>query len=100
MNLNIELTDEAKEDAALVVKWHDKQKEGLGDSFITNLNDTLEKIKNNPAAYKKVYRLVRQAALQKLLYVVLYKIDGQIITVHCIFHTNQKPVKKIKRLKK
>ena len=37
MNLTIELTDEAKEDAALAVKWYEKQKEGLGDLFITNL---------------------------------------------------------------
>ena len=100
MNLSIELTHEAKEDATLAVKWYDKQKEGLGDLFITYLNDTLENIKKYPAAYKKVHRLVRQAALQKFPYVILYKIDAQIITVHCIFHTSQSPGKKIKRLKK
>jgi hypothetical protein len=100
MSFNIELTDEAKEDAALGVKWYDEQKEGLGDLFIEYLDNTLEKIGNYPTTYKKIYRQVRQAAMQKFPYVILFKIVDKVITVHCIFHTSQNPKKKIKKLKK
>jgi uncharacterized protein Yka (UPF0111/DUF47 family) len=100
MSFTIELTDEAREDVTIAVKWYDGQKEGLGDLFIEYLDNSLEKIRNYPTAYKKIYRQVRQSAMQKFPYVILFKIVDEVITVHCIFHTSLNPKKKIKRLKK
>ncbi|MBS1920603.1 MAG: type II toxin-antitoxin system RelE/ParE family toxin [Bacteroidetes bacterium] len=100
MNFSIELSEEAREDVTLAVKWYDQQKENLGDFFITHLNSTLEKIRNNPASHKKIYRQVRQAAMQKFPYVILYKVKGNSITVYAVFHTKRNPKTKIRRLKK
>lgn len=100
MNFIIELTEDAKDDAFQAVKWYDKQKTGLGNLFIEYLNDTLKKIEALPTGYKKIYRQVRQAALKKFPYVVLYKVNRNIITVHAIFHTSQSLKKKLRKLKK
>ena len=91
---------EAEKDVALAVDWYSEQKAGLGKLFLHALNETIEKIIIYPRAYKKIYKQVRQAGLKKFPYVVLYTIDGNLITVYCIFHTSQNPRKKIKRLRK
>ncbi len=100
MNFSIELSDEAREDVTLAVKWYDQQKENLGDLFITHLNIALEKIRSNPASYKKIYRQVRQAAMQKFPYVILYKLSRNIVIVYAVFHTKRNPKIKTSRLKK
>lgn len=100
MSFIIELTDEAREDTAIAVKWYDEQKENLGDLFIDYLDKLFEKIRSYPTAYKKVYRQVRQAGMQKFPYVVLFGIKDEVITVYCVFHTSQHPTKKFKRVKK
>src|SRR5258708_33652263 len=93
-------TDEAREDAALAVKWYNEQKAGIGDSFLNYLSASLQKIQNYPTAYKKIYRQVRQAAVEKFPYVILFKVTGEVITVYAIFHTSQHPKKKFRKLKK
>jgi plasmid stabilization system protein ParE len=100
MIFSIELTDEAREDMTLAVKWYDQQKENLGDLFINHLNIAFEKIRNNPDAYKKIYRQVRQAAMQKFPYVILYKVTRNIVMVYAVFHTKRNPKTKTRRLKK
>lgn len=100
MTWEIQLTDSAWEDVFHAVKWYDEQKHGLGDTFIELMDKTIKSISENPDAYKKVYRQVRQASLQKFPYVVLYKVEKSKVVVYSVFHTSQNPKKKIKRLKR
>lgn len=100
MSFLIELTDEAREDISLAVQWYNLQKGNLGILFITYLNNAFIRIKNIPTANKKVYRQVRQAALQKFPYVILYKPAGNLIIIYAVFHTKRNPKAKIRRIKK
>jgi len=65
MSYSIELTEDARKDAAEAVKWYNEQRKGLGDIFVRYLNESLEKISISPQAYKKIYKQVRQASLSK-----------------------------------
>ena len=99
MNSSIRITEEAREDIDEAVEWYDEQKSGLGDLFLQRLNESFSAIQQNPASFKRVYRQLRQSALKKFPYVVLYKVENNIILIYCVFHTSKDPKKKLKRLK-
>ena len=94
MKFSISFTEEAEKDAEVAVVWYNEQQAGLGKLFLNALDHTIKKIVSYPTAYKKVHKQIRQAGLKKFPYVVLYSVDGSLVTVYCIFHTSQNPRKK------
>ncbi len=99
MSSLIKLTEEAKEDIRQAAEWYNEQKNGLGDLFLHQLNESLISIQRNPGSFKKIYRQLRQTAIKKFPYVVLDKTDNNAILIYCVFYTSRDPKKKLKRFK-
>ena len=73
------------------VDYYNSRQKGLGKRFYTVIVDTLERIRKMPLAASMVYDDVRYKVVDKFRYVILYKIQGDLIFIARIFNTHQQP---------
>jgi len=67
------------------------KKEGLGDEFVSEIEDTLKRIINNPKQYPKVKKDIRKALTNRFSYGIFFVFKNYIINVLSIFHTSRNP---------
>lgn len=77
-------------------QWYEKQREGLGDMFLSALDIGLKTIQSAPTANAKVKKNYRQARLNRFPYVIIYELIRSEIVVLTIFHTKRNPRQKYK----
>lgn len=72
-------------------QWYEGQRQGLGELFLTELENCLKKVQTTPEANGKVKKNYRQGKLQRFPYVIIYEIIQTEIIVLSIFHTRRNP---------
>jgi len=92
------IEEEAKVDISAAFYWYEDRQKGLGERFITVLDDCFNTILKNPGIYAKKYGEMRQAIVKKFPYVVIYEIENSKIIVYSVFNTNQDPEKWLERI--
>jgi hypothetical protein len=84
-----------KSRAILMIKdaydWYEKQKGGLGEEFLVELDLVFSKIESAPSYYGKIKGNFRQAVLKRFPYLVVYKIIRRTVIVFAVFHTKRNP---------
>ncbi len=100
MPFAIEIKEEAKTDIADAMAWYAAKAENLDIRFITAIEETLIKIQNTPAAFKKIYKQFRQTSIKSFPYVIVYQHQKNAVIVYAVFNTWQHPTKKLQRIKK
>lgn len=100
MAFQIVVKEEAKQDMNDAMQWYASKAENLDKKFLLAVEQTLSRIKQNPFAFKKVYKKFRQTAVKKFPYIILYEPEQNTIVVYSIFNTWQHPGKKLQRVKK
>ena len=76
--------------------WYKKQKQGLGEEFLGELDGCYDKLQLHPEYFGKIKKNFRQAALKRFPYVVVYEIIKSDVIVFAVFHTNRNTNSKIK----
>ncbi len=71
--------------------WYEIQLEGLGESFLDELDAGYKKIVTNPSYYSFLENGFRRILLNKFPYIIIYEILGKTIVVYAIFHTSRNP---------
>jgi toxin ParE1/3/4 len=89
--LNVVLTSNARNDIADAADWYEAKREGLGDEFLSRVDQALESIGSNPLAYRKVSGENRRCSLDKFPYALFFKIEGDAVVVACL-HAARNPV--------
>jgi len=77
--------------------WYEKQKEGLGDQFLDELERCYKKIKDSPVSYTNIKKDFRHILLKRFPYIVIYTIHKENVIVYSVFHTSQNPLKKFRK---
>jgi plasmid stabilization system protein ParE len=93
MRLPVAFRREARDEMDEVYGWYQRQREGLGEEFLTEVREVLERIRSNPEHYARRYRNVRRAMTHRFPYGVHYRIDKNRIIVIAVFHSRQDPRK-------
>jgi len=75
-------------------QWYEEQLEGLGESFLFDLEQANKKITTNPTFYSFQDDRYRRILLKKFPYIVIYEILDKEIVVYAIFHTSRNPNKR------
>lgn len=76
----------AKADIRRAAKWYERQREGLGREFVTEVDSALGRIEANPEQYEVVHREIRHAILRRFPYGVFYRIRADKISVFAVMH--------------
>jgi len=71
--------------------WYEKQSNGLGEIFLSELESSYKKIEVQPTFYSKIKKNFRKIRLKRFPYVVIYEILKAEVVVFAVFHTSKNP---------
>jgi ParE toxin of type II toxin-antitoxin system, parDE len=71
--------------------WYEKQRDGLGEEFFKELDLFFNKIRLHPEHFSKIKRSIRQAALKRFPYVIVFELIKTEVVVFAVFHTKRSP---------
>jgi plasmid stabilization system protein ParE len=66
--------------------WYEQQRAGLGDEFVTAVEQLFERISSMPEMYGVVTGDVRRAKLRRFPYVVYYRVLTDQVVVIAVLH--------------
>ena len=71
--------------------WYNRARPGLGDEFLTALDDTLRRVREAPDQYPAVHRGIRRALLKRFPYGVFFRFADDTVLVIACFHGRRNP---------
>lgn len=77
--------------------WYELQCEGLGTDFLQEVEMIFEGLKRNPDLYSYYEKPVRQVALNRFPYTIVYEVFNENLIIYSVFMTKQDPSKKRKQ---
>ena len=86
-----DITPEAEDDLAVAKAWCNRQRAGLGDEFIEQVEKVLHRISNMPAVASEVYPGVRRVVLRRFPYGIFYRDDEDQVAVIAVYHSKRDP---------
>ena len=83
----------AKEDIRDAARWYNKQSQGLGKRFTSEVRDSVRYIKQNPTACNIRYDQVRTAVLKVFPFMIHYTVDedNKTVIISAVLHTSRDP---------
>jgi len=72
-------------------RWYEDQREGLGFEFIDHVQQTLDRIAEDPLRYPIILRDIREAVLSKFPFAIFYRIKQDRVVIISIFHCSRDP---------
>lgn len=91
MNPPLIVNPEADADLADARAWYENQRAGLGDVFLSRVDEVFTRLQHTPKLYGKIFEDLRLARVHRFPYVVVYRIDDDQITVVAVYHTSRDP---------
>ena len=74
------------------VEYYNAQKEGLGNEFLENVIEALDRIGNYPNAWRQISDRARCCRTQRFPYGIVYQVrSGNEIIVIAVAHLHRKP---------
>jgi plasmid stabilization system protein ParE len=102
MAANVELLPQARIDVAEAYAWYEQRVEGLGERFLSKVEDCLASVVAQPnlreVAHRSKLRVYRRALVERFPYAVFYAFEGDEVTVFAILHTSRDAKKWRRRL--
>jgi plasmid stabilization system protein ParE len=74
-----------------VYRWYESQQLGLGNDFLEEIEQALDRICQMPESYATVYRDVRRAVVRRFPYTIYYRIVSSRVIITAVFHGHRNP---------
>lgn len=100
MKFRLEVKEEALQDIAEAMEWYEPKAVNLDAKFLAAVEESVDRILQNPFAFKRVYKNLRQTAIRTFPYVIIYAPEKDAVIIYSVFNTWQHPKKKLRRIKK
>jgi plasmid stabilization system protein ParE len=71
--------------------WYERQRTGLGATFVGRVREALGRIADDPQRHAPIYRDLRKALVTRFPFAVIYRELPQEILVVSVFHTSRDP---------
>jgi plasmid stabilization system protein ParE len=89
---------EARQDLADAYAWYEAQRPGLGDEFLSRVDECVRALCHMPEMHEVIYKNYRRAMVYRFPYSVFYEISGNDAIIYCVFHNARDPRKWRQRL--
>ena len=101
--MNFSVLPEAELEAAEAVIWYDDQRLGLGDEFLAELQQALDRVQRGPATMSRLESYagpheVRRCLLKRFPYLVIFACRPQEVLIVAISHARRRPLYWLERL--
>ncbi|WP_074748803.1 type II toxin-antitoxin system RelE/ParE family toxin [Nitrosospira multiformis] len=80
------VTLQAFNDVAQARDWYEKQRPGLGNDFISKVEEALEMIESNPLLYPALVKDARRANMKRFPYGIWFKVEEVPVVIACLHH--------------
>lgn len=97
--MKLEFLAPAEAEFANVIAYYNKQSEGLGFEFASEVKRTLERIVQFPEAWHSLSKRTRRCRTNRFPYGVIYQVRAEIILIVAIMHLSREPKTWKSRLK-
>ena len=91
MSLRIIYRPEISDDVDAGFAWYERQRQGLGNEFLAEVRDQIERIRENPELYGVLDRAVRVSPVRRFEYVVYYRVESERIRIIAVQHARRHP---------
>jgi toxin ParE1/3/4 len=91
MTLPLEYLPEVDDEVVAAYRWHEIERAGLGEEFLSAVRASLDDIQENPEANAVLYRKVRACLVRRFRYIIYYRILSDRIKVIAIQHAHRNP---------
>jgi plasmid stabilization system protein ParE len=91
MSRPISYRPEIGDDVDAGFAWYERQREGLGNEFLAEVRDQIDRIRENPKLYGVLYRAVRASPVRRFEYVVYYRVESDRINIIAVQHARRSP---------
>lgn len=90
--MNVRFTHESKEDFKAAVDYYNGQQIGLGFSFSSEVEGSIERIKSHPYAWPKSIKNTRKCRVNNFPFNVVYRTESKSdIMIFAIMHMSRRP---------
>jgi plasmid stabilization system protein ParE len=71
--------------------WYERERSGLGEAFLIEVDRVLQIIASNPDAFPEVLDGIRKAVIKRFPYSLYFRVRGESIVVLAVFHSARSP---------
>jgi len=91
--MNVQYLEPAVAELYEAISFYNIQRQGLGLEFAKEVQDTIERIKQNPEAWTTVYRSkrARRCLTNRFPYGIIYQIRDNTIMIVAVMHQRRRP---------
>ncbi len=100
--MNVEFLEPAAQEFYEAIGFYNMQRQGLGGEFAKEVEDTIERIKQNPEAWTTVAssKRARRCLTNRFPFGIIYQIRQDMILIVAVWHLRRRPQAWRKRLSK
>jgi plasmid stabilization system protein ParE len=100
--MKVEFLEPAAQEFYEASAFYNIQRQGLGQEFAKEVEDTIERMKQNPEAWATVYpsKRARRCLTNRFPYGVIYQIRQDTLLIVAIWHQRRRPQTWQERLSK
>ena len=91
MTLAFNVRVEAQSDIEEVAVWYEQRAAGLGDSFLTELDDLFSRIVAMPRQFPEIEEGFHRSLLRRFPYAVYFSLRQYEIVVFAVLHIHRHP---------
>ena len=86
----LEISSRAEKNIEVAFQWYEKQRAGLGISFVDSVGVAIKSIQANPLFYGYRKRNIRGCAVDDFPFLILFYVKRTNVRVVNVFHTSRR----------
>lgn len=102
MSFLVLIKQEAHEDVLAAYVYYEEKQPGLGDRFLTELQQAYDQLAGLPSANgfiaEDTLKVLRDVKVNRFPYVIVYEIIEQEVVVYAVHNTYKHPRRKLRRV--
>ena len=84
-------TTDAIDDVSEASRWYRRQRAGLDDEFVADLDETIQAIVDRPESFPHVGAGLRSARLARFPYAAFFRLEADRIVIVGVIHGKRRP---------
>jgi plasmid stabilization system protein ParE len=91
MSLRVVFRRAAKDEFEEAAAWYEDRRRGLGEQFVSEIGEAIEKAAERPNQYPVVFGDVRRTVSRRFPFAVYFRVRGDSLVVLAVFHGRRDP---------
>lgn len=91
MSRSLVFREQARKEFDAAGDWYERERPGLGNAFLTEVDRILGRVLDNPEAFPEMLDGVRKAVVKRFPYCLYFRIRGNTVVVLAVFHSARNP---------